>query len=208
MGEKVLVVDKELIFSRYGNNPARLIEADEAEFTKLVNENHAFICRDAAEADTTKKQIIPYCVVTFGDYIYLTQRTKKQTEKRLHNKRSVGVGGHINPPDIEADNVLLCGMERELLEEMNMAGSYAHRFLGLINDDSTEVGSVHTGACYLIKAESFDCRIRETDKMTGQWVKRENIRDYFDGMEEWSQIALASILEETAEETNDENYSG
>jgi len=159
-----------------------------------VNDHYAFIERDAAETDPSLKQIIPYCVVTYDGHIYMTQRTSKQTEKRLHNKRSVGVGGHINPPDTDAENALIEGMKRELSEEMYIPDGYTFRFLGLINDDSTEVNSVHAGACYLIEAPSFECSIRETDKMTGQWVKKEELPSYYEGMEGWSLIALASIL--------------
>jgi len=195
MAEKVLVVDSSLLKAHYGCDANRLIPAEEAAFTALVNENYTFADRQETENDTTKKQIIPYCVVVHGEYIYMTQRTQKQTEKRLHNKRSVGVGGHINPPDTEAENALLSGMERELHEEMNLPQGYTARFLGLINDDSTEVGSVHAGACYLIEVPSFDCSIKETDKMTGQWVKRADMPDYFEGMEEWSRIALSAILD-------------
>ena len=195
MAEKVLVVDANLIKERYGSNASRLIAAEEAEFTALVNENYSFLERETAEADPSKKQIIPYCVVMHEGHIYMTQRTKKQTEKRLHNKRSVGVGGHINPPDTEAENALLFGMKRELSEEMYVPEGYTYRFLGLINDDSSEVNSVHAGACYLIEVPSFDCSIKETDKMTGEWIKTEEIAEYYDGMEGWSLIALASILD-------------
>jgi len=195
MAEKVLVVDSMLIKERYGSDTGRLIAADEAAFTALINENYSFEERDAVESDPTKKQIIPYCVVMHDGHIYMTQRTQKQTEKRLHNKRSVGVGGHINPPDTEAENALIEGMKRELSEEMHLPEGYTYRFLGLINDDSTEVNSVHAGACYLIEVPSFDCSIKETDKMTGEWIKTEEIAEYYDGMEGWSLIALASILD-------------
>jgi len=194
MTEKVLVVESRLILERYGSDSSRLIAADEAEFTALVNANYDFAPRNVTETDPSKKQIIPYCVVTHEDCIFMTQRTKKQTEKRLHNMCSVGLGGHINPPDSEADNVLLEGMRRELAEEIHIPAGYTHRFLGLINDNSTDVNAVHTGACYLIEAPSPDCYIKETEKMTGRWVKRADIRAYFDAMEGWSQIALASIL--------------
>ena len=53
----------------------------------------SFRDRPQAEEDAQWKQMIPYvCILHEGSMLVL-QRLKTQGEKRLHGKRSVGVGG-------------------------------------------------------------------------------------------------------------------
>lgn len=66
-------------------------------------------------------------------------------EARLHDKGSIGIGGHINPVDRQSghDDVstYLAGVEREIREELVIDGGCTQRVLGVINDDSNEVGA-------------------------------------------------------------------
>ena len=48
------------------------------------------------DSDNTVRQIIPYVILRRGRHYFLLRRLKKQTETRLHEKLSLGVGGHIN----------------------------------------------------------------------------------------------------------------
>ena len=87
-------------------------------------------------------------LIRHGESYFLLQRTPKQTEARLHHKLSLGIGGHINPdtPD------LLDGLQKELEEEVDVAGDYDLTFVGILNDDTTDVGRVHLGAVYVLDA--------------------------------------------------------
>src|SRR5205085_4186505 len=111
------------------------------EVLDVINERHFFIDRPTAEVSPQYKQIIPYVVIRHRDAFFLLQRTQKQTEARLHHKMSIGVGGHINPDTPE----LLDGLQKELEEEVDVRGDYDLAFAGILNDDSTDVGSVHLG---------------------------------------------------------------
>ncbi len=73
-------------------------------------------------------------------------------EGRLHRKRSVGIGGHISAIDAgdhAIGNPYQEGMRRELEEEVAIDTPYTAQCVGLINDDETEVGSVHLGVVHL-----------------------------------------------------------
>jgi len=160
---------------------------------QVINEKHFFIDRPTAEVSPQYKQIIPYVVIRHGDALYLLQRTPKQTEARLHHKLSIGVGGHINPDTPE----LLDGLQKELEEEVDVRGDYDLTFAGILNDDTTDVGSVHLGAVFLLDAHDGDVFVRETEKMTGRWAKREELDAVRDRMESWSEIiycALTNLL--------------
>ncbi|WP_129409973.1 hypothetical protein [Marinitoga lauensis] len=91
MKEKVWVVDNEVLEDIEFYNGFTIVEQNILE--KIFN-NAYFIDRELAETDESKKQIIPYVVIkNENNEILVVQRTKNQTEKRLHNLYSVGIGG-------------------------------------------------------------------------------------------------------------------
>jgi len=58
-----------------------------------------FMARSAAETDPSFKQLIPYVIMSFeGKYLSYV-RGKRAGETRLIAKRSIWIGGHINPVD-------------------------------------------------------------------------------------------------------------
>jgi predicted NUDIX family phosphoesterase len=190
--EKVMVVDKDIILRQFGVDVDGLILSDEHTFLDAVQGNCTFLGRDVVETDPSFKQIISYCVIMSGSDIFVTRRTKRQTEARLHDRMSVGIGGHVASVDEGADMVLR-GLRRELEEEVAISGDYTMRYLGVINDDSTEVGRVHTGICYLVRVAHGDCVVREQDKMVGQWVPFADVGVYYANFEEWSKIVVNTL---------------
>ena len=194
MSEMILVTDAKLIKGLYGESNEFLLSARENDFLDAVDKAHAFLPREEAEGDPSKKQIIAYCVIEKGDSVFMTKRLKKQTEKRLHDRHSIGVGGHINTSDVvDGINVVREGMLRELNEEVFIEPGFDAEFLGIINDNSSSVNSVHAGACYRIKLNGGDCSVKEVEKMEGFWVKKTDLINYYDRLEEWSQIVFNSI---------------
>jgi predicted NUDIX family phosphoesterase len=155
----------------------------------VIVDQHFFLDRPTAEESPQFKQIIPYVVIRHADEYFLLKRTTKQTEARLHHKLSLGVGGHINPDT----PTLLGGLQKELDEEVYVDDPYDLEFVGILNDDSTAVGSVHLGAVYLLHASTRNVRVRETDKMIGEFVPRETLASHREAMESWSQIALDAL---------------
>jgi predicted NUDIX family phosphoesterase len=158
--------------------------------------------RDAVENDDTYKQVIPYLLVRCGEKWFLTRRTKKQVEARLHDKISLGVGGHVNPEDGEmievdgkmtpwltwpADEYISGCASREMAEELNIDGAIGMTMLGYVNDDSTDVSRHHVGIIFEVTvAEERQVTIRETENMTGAFATREQIKEAIPMMENWS----------------------
>ena len=60
---------------------------------------------------------------------------------------------------------------------------------GFINDDSNAVGSVHLGACFTLPVEG-EVSVKETEKLEGLWMTKAELKDNYDSMETWTQIAL------------------
>ena len=148
--------------------------------------------RNLLEEDPSRKQIIPYAVICCNDEVFLFHRTKKQTESRLHNLYSLGVGGHMNPYGNRIDIAYMRHeLEREMSEEVLVHNDCHIEELvpvGFINDDTNEVGKVHLGVLYRIVLNNKSIEINEKDKMTGEWVKISELKDYYPHMESWSKI--------------------
>ena len=167
-----------------------LLRDDLDDFFDIISSKHFFIDRPTAEQSPQYKQIIPYVVIRHGDSYFLLQRTSKQTESRLHHKLSLGIGGHVNPDA----PTLLGGLQKELEEEVGVEGDYDVSFVGILNDDTTDVGRVHLGAVYVLDAATPDVTIRETDKMTGSWVRASELAPLRERMETWSQIVYDEFI--------------
>jgi len=210
MKEKVLAVKKEHLvdyFSGYQIVVKDYINinenegAEEESLIGLIALHGEFLDRESAEKDYGYKQIIPYCVVNFGDYYFLTQRTKVQTEKRLHNAYSLGVGGHINPGDNNGGAYdytplqVRCGLYRELEEELYInVDEFTIQFAGIINENYTDAGKMHLGLVYVINMKVQNVAVRETEKMTGMWIHKDDLKNYVDKMESWSQIVYNNLV--------------
>jgi predicted NUDIX family phosphoesterase len=159
--------------------------------------NHSFRSRAIVEEDNSFKQIIPYVLVRHDSRYLLTRRTNRQTEKRLHGKYSIGIGGHINDTETLASgkNVLEAGLERELEEEIHVHGPRKSLELaGMISDETTPVGEVHLGLVFLLQTGSGDFTVNEPDLMTAEWANVDTVRAVSQQMETWSQIALENVV--------------
>ena len=104
-----------------------------------------FLPRADVEPDRSWKQVIPYLVLRDGSRYFLMRRTRAGGDARLHDLWSIGVGGHLNP----GDGDLAGGLRREWREEIEADFEPEFRLIGLLNDDTTDVGSVHLGAVYV-----------------------------------------------------------
>ena len=161
-------------------------------FEKLVREYGQFQRRGAPdkggmEDDPNFKQIIPYMVFRSRDRYLLMQRTDQSIETRLHNKYSLGIGGHINQEDLDQGETILDWARREFNEEVEYSGQFNARALGLLNDDTDSVGRVHLGYVILLDSDSDQIRVRD-EHISGSLMTLYEMRHLCPQMESWSSI--------------------
>jgi predicted NUDIX family phosphoesterase len=183
-----MVVETSALAPHFRGRAFDLIRDDAAAILDVIASQHFFVPRAEAEVQPKWRQIIPYVVITHRDDIFTLRRLRKQTEARLHDKVSIGIGGHINPR-----HDVLAGLRKELDEEVTIDDAYDLEFAGILNDESTEVSRVHLGAVYVLRASSANVRVRETEKMTGSFVSRSELAAMREAMETWSQIVFAAL---------------
>ncbi|MEP6807848.1 MAG: NUDIX hydrolase [Chloroflexota bacterium] len=193
MTEQVLVIPRDRVPG--GCDFTGIRAADEASLEELraaVRAYGSFIDRPLAEESLASKQLIPYVVVRDGPRTLLMERTDAGGDPRLHRKASIGVGGHLNPVDDGVDP-LTAGLRREWSEELVADWEPEFRLVGLLNDDSNPVGSVHLGVVFTVEADSRPITIRERDKLVATMADGEAIRAAYDRMETWSRLVASHL---------------
>jgi len=190
--ELVLVVPTDAVIEELGGGSPWLgiRPASEDDIAALIRRSGGFRPRSLMEADESCKQVIPYPVLRDGDAWFLMRRTKAGGDIRLHDRYSIGVGGHVNPEDGGLDGDLRPALRREWLEELAVDFVPRFRFVGLLNDDTTPVGRVHVGLVYEADAAGRPVAIRETDKLSGSFVDARDVAAVEDRLETWSRLAF------------------
>ena len=175
--EQVLVVDRKKLEARL---PAGVFTTEGIEALRtFILENHFFMDREKAEYDNTVKQIIPYVILRREGRYFLLRRLKKQTEARLHDKLSLGVGGHINPGENAAGDVLEAGLLRELHEEVSVETIRSLSCVGFLNENNGGVSDYHAALVYLLEAAG-QVSVLETEKMSGHWAQVDELKEVLD----------------------------
>lgn len=220
--EFVYVVERAELFPEAYPHGFQPFCEEELKTFERVLERGFFVERERAERTPAWKQIIPYTLVVRagpgragpgGPELLLLRRLGGGGEARLHDKLSIGVGGHINPEDLReigaapprrrSAGLLEAGTRRELAEELALEGDLTLRRVGLINDDSNPVGAVHTGLVQVAMVRG-SVSIRETDSLEGHFVDLDELgRRLAEGanFESWSALLVehvASLLPEAA----------
>lgn len=156
---------------------------------EVVAREGSFVRRGDAEEDPSRKQVIPYLVLRDGERWFLMRRTSAGGDARLHHRWSIGVGGHLNPGDGDVAG----GLRREWAEELVADFEPEFTPVGLLNDDTTDVGRVHVGVVYVADAGGRAVAIRETDKLSGAWATTAETAAVRDAMETWSRLVFDAL---------------
>lgn len=224
--EFVFVVPRTALFPERTPHGVELFESTEhgsvsggsrEAFDACVRDEGFFVERDYAERTPTLKQVIPYTVVFrrtagSGTEVLLLKRTKGGGEVRLHDKLSIGVGGHVNPIDV-ADaptgggrDPLLAATRREVMEEeLEVTGATRLEAIGLLNDDTNPVGAVHVGFVQVLELLDGDAHVREVEQLEGEFVTVDELRERLAAganFETWSSMLvplLDSVLTRPSE---------
>lgn len=152
--------------------------------------------RGDAEENTNYKQPIPYAFIRRGNEVFVYKRLAGGGEKRLHEKLSLGVGGHMNKEE-KAKNffeTLKINLERELDEELNInTDNLKLDAIGLINDDSNDVGKVHIGLLVAVDvSKGTKVTVKETEQLEGSFMPIKELSEphVYNKLENWSKIVV------------------
>lgn len=170
----------------------------------LLNKSY-FIPRWASDENPEEVEIIPYPILrtTHSNKAFCVKRIGGSNEKRLVNKLSLGIGGHVNPErQLKGMHLILASLKRELEEELAFDSKIMHQSvlqpIGLIRCMKTSVDLDHLGILFHIvlpdNAEG-QIAVRETDTLDGDFELIEDLNkaENFEKLENWSKIALPTL---------------
>jgi predicted NUDIX family phosphoesterase len=168
---------------------------DAAELAWLLDPTGLeFRPRRVVETDPAFVQIIPYVVLSWNEQLFHYTRTGG-SETRLRARRSVGLGGHINPSD--GTDPYRTGLLRELREEVECPPPVTERVLGLIYDPRTPVGQVHVGVVHRFELPQPTAHIREAGLHAHGFAPLAELLRLHDELETWSQFVVQHLLAST-----------
>ncbi len=121
---------------------------------ELVSQSQ-FMFRKSVESNRDWKQIVTYSAVVHGSQVIRYRRTARGGESRLFGWHSVGVGGHVSLCDqVKSEKLpsefgaITYARDRELLEEVRPVAPTVVNMLGLLRDETEEVGQYHIGVLF------------------------------------------------------------
>ena len=192
--ERVLCFERKLL-ENLGVFQGISLDVDKYLPVVTASKNILYRNRSEAELDRRYKQLIPYVLIICNDRILRYRRGKGGGEARLHGLYSVGVGGHIS----EEDNGLFSqavgytdSMRRELMEEVAI-GDSKEAAVGLINDDSTDVGYVHFGVVHVMHVGNEDVAGNRSGIVAPEFVPIADAMKAGSEYESWSRFCLEQL---------------
>jgi predicted NUDIX family phosphoesterase len=168
-----------------------VLYGDVASYLDLIASHAEFRPRAQVEDDPSWKQVIPYVVLRDRGSLFLMRRTRAGGDRRLHERYSIGIGGHVNP----GDGGLAGGLLREWTEELDADWTPDFQLVGLLNDDTDPVGAVHLGVVFRADARGRAVRVRESEKLEGEFVAPVQILRVYDRLETWSSLLYDYLTE-------------
>jgi len=198
--EEVLVVERK-VFEDVGIFEGLQFDVDKYTRRLFAAGVPRFMPRAQVEKDPSFKQLIPYVIMSCNGKYLSYVRGVRAGETRLVAKRSIGIGGHINPADdmplFNANfyETYLAAVEREVAEEVTVETSHTDCIVALLNDESNEVGSVHLGIVHLWTLA--EPKVARREQMITQMVfmTPAELRQVRDSMETWSSLCLGGLEE-------------
>ena len=199
--EKVLVVERKVL-EEAGMFQGLAFDVERYLPCLLAPGVPRFMVRSEAETNPDFKQLIPYVILSCDGRILSYVRGKRAGEARLVGRRSIGIGGHINPTDemplLDSDfhDAYLTAVQREVAEEVAIESSHRDRIVALINDDSTDVGKVHLGIVHHWILDRPLVNRREQMITQMAFMTPAELHNVRDSLETWSQLCLDGLGEQ------------
>jgi predicted NUDIX family phosphoesterase len=171
--------------------------------------------REMLENSPAFRQILPYTIFMKDGQVLCMQRTSKGGESKLHGKKSIGLGGHIDAPDIVYDfngaldqpATYLRTVARELAEELTYDGQpvslgsarpeFTHFLIG-----NKGVNQVHLGMLNIVHlGDQIDGSKFGTKDAGLTCLGMKDPAELVDDelMEDWSAEVLRYIVQQTVE---------
>lgn len=218
MEEQVLVIPnytiKNLITEE---NDIGFYKITDDKFDSIIESKSFFMNRSEAENDFNHRQVIPYICVKYDQEYLLYKRLSGSGENRLHDKYSLGIGGHVNPVDSK-DNLYCYQLSslynciyREIEEELCIQTTdHISSFplknteyknpvkIGYLISNFSDVDRVHLGVVYevILNVNPNYVKSGESDSLQiDGWYDIVRLKSNLESVnfEKWTDILIRSL---------------
>lgn len=164
------------------------------------------------EEDPRYRGLVSYILFRHSSW-YFSYARDKGSDARLEKNFSLGIGGHVNESDLKK-TIEAMGMDafydkttafetilaaskvaavREINEEVDSENYVVHdgilKFLGVLNDESNDVGKVHLGMIFEVDWPHPYLKMRpESCAKDGDFRSPVTLANQYENMENWSKI--------------------
>jgi len=192
--ERVLCFERRLL-EELGAFQGLSLEVEKYLPVVTASANLVYRNRSEAEQDKRYKQLIPYVLILCNGRILRYRRGRGGQETRLHGLYSVGIGGHISDEDhglFSSHAGYQEAMRRELMEEVAIQ-QVKEVAVALINDDSTDVGSVHFGVVHVMPVADETVAGRRSGILAPEFIPCADAVKDLSEYESWSRFCLEKL---------------
>ncbi|NLF98068.1 MAG: NUDIX domain-containing protein [Candidatus Riflebacteria bacterium] len=196
MNEKILAVRRNEFPEHWLEREVALSMSWEHFLDRMTPARACFIDRAVAESDYRFKQIIPYILLADSEDRLATY-SRNGSEKRLSGRLSLGIGGHLRQDDFTGGQFSwaeLAGkaLQRELLEELPGFDPVGNpEFIGIINEEHSDVGRVHVGLVFVFRGLDSAKIVSGEELGSLNWFAVSELnKETCEGFELWSWLAL------------------
>lgn len=199
MDEEIICFERKVL-SEYldRSHITPILPFDEALWNRILDNLQSFP-RPHLENDYRFKQLVVYVVIKSKDSYLTYKRTTKGLEKRLSEKYSIGIGGHVNVADKkqltlikDKKDLVRLAVLREVNEEINIKSRILKepKLICFINDDSDDVGRIHFGVVWLLEISEPDVSRRGRVVGDLKFYGLRHLKDTKYRFEKWSQLLI------------------
>lgn len=154
LDDKVLVVPAEMAFEHGEWQGFLFSDSWATYFEKLVEEKGIWMPRSEVEGSTAYQQIIPWGVFKHDTKYLEIKKGADGPHQRLYMKYCLGTEGHVFEDEFEQFGGLTEWMNQKFHEENEYAGNLNITSIGVVNDNSDDLGKHHIGIVYLLEGDS------------------------------------------------------
>lgn len=179
------------------------------EKTLLNRENIKFLPRVTAETDKNFKQVLSYVMIKYQNSILrFTRGSYTSVRDYLKGRYCIGFGGHVRSLDFNLlslnDSGYTNSIERELNEELKLRPGAVSadniKTIGVLNDDSSDLGKVHLAFVHLLELNENDIQFEVKDMKRERSVNQLifvpicELGNDFERYEYWSRLCIKTYF--------------
>jgi predicted NUDIX family phosphoesterase/dephospho-CoA kinase len=172
-----------------------------------------FLPRIAAETDKEFKQVLSYVMIKYGDSVLrFTRGSYTSVRDYLKGRYCIGFGGHVRGSDFNLlslkDSGYANSIYRELNEELRLSpgaiNANSIRTIGVLNDDSSDLGKVHLAFIHLLELDETtvgtDAKDLKRERSVNQlrFVPIAELGKEFERYEYWSKLCIKAYFRKQA----------